>query len=205
MKQPQAKDLTRALSSFVKRFDKNYPPKSEETVRELMRPIHIFMDTTFESIRVHPLWQNAPEDELDNVMESLEKYITSKFYSRIFGCDARTRELNQELTHKLQCLIFLTCDHLQCGISPKMWDMQWCDKAAAELRLLDSFKAPKDKLICLFNCVHIMGDYLSRLRGTSRGRDQHTESKEETLRMLTFVLVCFVPGEHTGSCWLWVR
>ena len=82
MKMPQAKELVRSLQTFIKEFERKHPPERQEPISSLTAEIHVFISSMTETITAHPLWGNADEDEIDNVMESLEKFFMSKLYLR---------------------------------------------------------------------------------------------------------------------------
>ena len=209
----------------MKNFNQKYPASNNDSLVELTRPIHLFIDDTYDMIRTHPLWQSSSVDELgpffsldlsliplyyaihtndtsyhicyhhlslmislsflkslltDNVMESLEKFIMSKLYSRIFSCELELIQHNKLLEEKLECMCFLTKEHLGLSISNSLWNPVILESAGRELRSMNSFKAPKDKVVCLLNCCHIIINFLKHIkREESKYSDPLTDENGE--------------------------
>ncbi|KAK4760639.1 hypothetical protein SAY87_005532 [Trapa incisa] len=65
------------------------------------------------SIRDHPLWSGASEEEIDYSIEGLEKYVMTKLFSRTFACTPEDSKIDHEITEKITLLqTFLKPEHL---------------------------------------------------------------------------------------------
>lgn len=112
----------------------------------------------------HPLWKGSPADEIDNALESIEKFLTSKLYDRFFGLFPADRARDAAITERL----FI----LHTWVKPQHFDLPaYCcaeensaiwQAPAEEIRNMDKFKSPRDKLVCLLNCCHIINSQTKR-------------------------------------------
>jgi len=111
----------------------------------------------------HPLWKGASEEEIDNAIESIEKFLTSKLYDRFFGLFAVDRAKDAELADKLAILhTWVEPRHLDLPVY--CHDRQLWDQPSEEIRNMEKFKSPRDKLVCLLNCCHIINSILKRAK-----------------------------------------
>ncbi len=69
-----------------------------------MKEIHDFCHQVYLSACKHELWRNASPQELDNVAESLEKFVLSKLYNRVFGASSVSQEIDIALSEKMASL-----------------------------------------------------------------------------------------------------
>ncbi|KAK3014974.1 hypothetical protein RJ639_010331, partial [Escallonia herrerae] len=72
-----------------------------------------FLLTMEATIRDHPLWANASEEEIDCAVEGLEKYVMTKLFSRTFGSSPEDARIDREISEKVLLLQnFLRPKHL---------------------------------------------------------------------------------------------
>ena len=115
---------------------------------------------------MHPLWLGASETDLLNAKEGLEKYLMSKMYKVYFQPKHSEDALHDEvILNKTQLLAFLEPQHLeipercvQMGLLPSAADPSYNQFQAAgkELQKMDTFRGPRDKVICILNASKII-------------------------------------------------
>jgi len=109
----------------------------------------------------HPLWKDASQDELENASEGMEKYVMTKIYNKAFIVN----EDDTELTNKINRLKFLTPKHLDIPA-------YYCRDtlfvlAQKELLKINSYKSPRDKLVCILNCCKVIYNLLNTIENKS--------------------------------------
>lgn len=150
MADARASDLVGMVTSFVSQMQKKAvePERDAQMVQE-------FLDSAERKLRSHELWSNATSSELASSGEDLERYIMRKLYSRCFASDERDKQMDSHLHARVSCLSgLLQPEHLDvpCKLrSQSSWGV-----AANELRRLNQFKAPRDKLQVLLNCCRVV-------------------------------------------------
>jgi Domain of unknown function (DUF5601) len=123
----------------------------------LAREVHQFVMKLYGTICRHHVWEDASDDELDNVLENLEKFVLTKLYSVMFTGTKGEVKKNAQLDRKIRLLdCFIQPRHLDI---PEMWFLrgdEFIHSAAFELGKIAVYKAPRDKIICLLNCCKIV-------------------------------------------------
>lgn len=176
MKLPGAQDLVRTLKSYVKTVQSpdwlarhSQPPADASAAgtgagagaSEFERVRQEYNDVISGILRLirykHPLWKGSSEEEIDNSLESIEKFLTSKLYDRLFwNLFPADRARDRQLADKLFVLhTWVAPRHLDLPVHCRT-DLSVWDHPAEELRNMDKFKSPRDKLVCLLNCCHII-------------------------------------------------
>ncbi|KAI5411360.1 hypothetical protein KIW84_056448 [Lathyrus oleraceus] len=111
------------------------------------------------SIRNHPLWATATEQDIDCAMEGLEKYIMTKLFSRTFCTSLEEAKVNHEISEKIKLLqTFLKPQHLD--IQPVLHNESSWLLAEKELQKMNAFKAPQEKLSSIMNCCRVINNLL---------------------------------------------
>ncbi|MED6175391.1 hypothetical protein PIB30_077938 [Stylosanthes scabra] len=154
MRNPASLDLLRSIKSFIVSFS-FYPSNPETDAKRVQE----FFSTTETEIRDHPLWVGATEEEIDCAMEGLEKYIMTKLFSRTFAASAEDARIDNDISEKI-CLLqtFLKPEHLDI---PALLcnEASWL-LAQKELRKINGFKSPREKLLCIMNCCRVINNLL---------------------------------------------
>eukprot|EP00808_Paulinella_micropora_P022077 g74161.t1 len=159
MKRPEAVDLLRALKGFVRKQNSKTEPVTAQEVAD----VHAFIIATHNNIHKHPLWTQASPQELENAYEGLEKYVMTKLYDRLFASDAKEIGLDCQLQEKMESLQFIQPAHLDIAASYSGSTGMWED-AMIELRKMDVFKSPRDKIVCLLNCCRLIMNVLKQVK-----------------------------------------
>ncbi len=164
IKHKSAAALVKKIRNFI---DQTNSPSFSIT-EAFPQQVHHFISEILEQVQVHPLWKSATELELDNTRESIEKYLTTKMYGKIFASSVEDLKEDEELHKKLTQLR---------SLKPEQFDilMEWIlhpnwAVAMEELRKINQYKAPRDKMICLSNSCKL----LFKLFESSQGMNADT-------------------------------
>ncbi|KAM5550171.1 hypothetical protein ABKV19_001225 [Rosa sericea] len=112
-----------------------------------------------DSIRDHPLWAGATDQEVESAMEGLEKYVMTKLFSRTFSSFPEDAKIDLEVSQKIQLLqTFLKPEHLDIPLVLRN-EASWL-LAEKELQKINAFKAPREKLLCIMNCCKVINNLL---------------------------------------------
>ncbi|CAI5476409.1 unnamed protein product [Closterium sp. Yama58-4] len=96
----------------------------------------------------------APEEE-----EALEKYLMTKLFPRAFAPEEEEVERDRRLTTRIAALqTFLQPRHLD--VPDSLLNDASLLLAEKDLQKLGSFKAPRDKLVCVLNCCRVINNIL---------------------------------------------
>ncbi|MBA0737564.1 hypothetical protein Gogos_011021 [Gossypium gossypioides] len=188
MRNPASLDLVRSIKSFIVSF--SYTASNPETDG---KRIQEFFQTMEDAIRDHPLWASSSDDETDNALEGLEKYVMTKLHSRTFASTPEDVKIDAEISEKISLLqTFLRPQHLDipsalqneaawlCNVkalyvdfdgtsyfqpnSPVVWLIvnigMTLGLAEKELKKINAFKAPREKLLCIINCSRVINNLL---------------------------------------------
>jgi len=150
IRQPDAKPMVGEMSEFLNIFQ----TKSRQGQPELL---HDFLSKI----------QNEYGHLYDNYFEGLEKLIVSKLYPVIFGKDPQHKAEDKRLKRMMVALSWLEFYHLE--IPPK--DPNLLELAMSELRRMNDYKSPRDKLICVLNACRVIGNVLQTVGGEKTGAD----------------------------------
>ncbi|KAL6069034.1 Guanine nucleotide exchange factor Vps9 [Balamuthia mandrillaris] len=152
------KQFTTAFRSFIARQSSSsssaYPPPSRQG-----QAIARFLAETRNIIAAHPLWRDATAEEMEGVVEGLEKYITTKLFSCIFDGNEGDKEKDARIHKHIRRLrTFVTHEHLD--IAPAFVNHPSITLAISELQKVNDFKSPRDKLVCVLNCCKVIFNVL---------------------------------------------
>lgn len=171
MRQPAAFDIVKAIKQFV-----------SENEAKIMSPedsMHVvgnFLTNVADSFRTHELWKGASEEDLDNAAEGLEKYVMSKMYRVYFQPRLSDDAVKDEiLRDRIKLLSFLEPQHLD--IEERCCRADLFEGAAGELVKMDSYKAPRDKIICILNAAKLLTKVL---------QDAHCDGADAFLPVLIY-------------------
>ncbi|OWM65708.1 hypothetical protein CDL15_Pgr015132 [Punica granatum] len=154
MRNPASLDLVRSIKSFIVSFS-FYAPNPESDGKRV-QDFFLSMET---SIRDHPLWAGASDEEIDCAMEGLEKYVMTKLFSRAFACCPDDLRIDQEIAEKISMLqTFLRPEHLDIPTILRN-ESSWL-LAEKELGKINAHKAPREKLLCIMNCCRVINNLL---------------------------------------------
>lgn len=150
---PSAHAVKKKLSSFVDQFPKDL--KGQEAAKR----IHQFLASTQEwMLSDSAIFVDIDEQGINNVAEGLERFIISKLYTKIFASELEDSVEDQDLHRHIHGLSWVMFKHL--SIPPVK--LKFLSLAITELKRMDSFKAPQDKLICVLNACRVINEVLRK-------------------------------------------
>ncbi|OQR86504.1 hypothetical protein ACHHYP_10502 [Achlya hypogyna] len=124
-----------------------------------------------EQLQQHPAWRHAPESTLVAARDGIEKYVMDKL-GHIplleLPTSAEWQAEDAKLLRRMQTLSFVTPDMLD--IKPCMRNEVVWSIAQDELRRINSFRSPGDKINCIVRCCSIIFSVLNLSRGDSLNR-----------------------------------
>lgn len=180
MRHPSAADLVRSIKSFIVSFSSNAPNPERDS-----RSVQEFLITMEEAFRAHPLWAGATEDELDSAGEGLEKYLMTKLFNHAFGSLPEDAKHDQELSEQMSLVQqFIRPEHLD--IQPNFQNETSWLLAQKELQKINTYKAPRDKLVCILNCCRVINNLLLNM---SMATNDNPPGADDFLPVLIYVTI----------------
>eukprot|EP00698_Gefionella_okellyi_P022839 TRINITY_DN7641_c0_g1_i1.p1 TRINITY_DN7641_c0_g1~~TRINITY_DN7641_c0_g1_i1.p1 ORF type:complete len:459 (-),score=91.57 TRINITY_DN7641_c0_g1_i1:10-1386(-) len=161
LKDPRASQIATQLKSFIAGFAADEASSPDERARKAQ----MFMERLEAMIQSSPVWREGGEKALYNAGEAVEKYILSKVFTKAFVCDT---EKDRQLHRKLAALQSIPPQNLD--ILPQLSELSF-DLPIQELQRINSFKVPRDKLVCVLNCSKLLLNILSVANKAAVGAD----------------------------------
>ena len=156
MRDPRATPLGRSTKRYISQVAAD-AEKAEEAGTEAKRAfqetlpasVSDFLKVIFKELKDNELWSGTAEEEL--AQEGMEKYLLCKLHQHTFGKSERAAAQDASLSSKLTAqpcpAAFRT--------SVETHQHQWWEKAVEHLAMVNTYKAPLDKLTCIRNCCRI--------------------------------------------------
>ena len=133
------------------------------------------------------MWRGAGEAELEAAGDFLEKYLLTKLHPRIFAAYPVDRERDEVLEQRMVALgRFVEPGHLDIperARDPAAWAM-----AEEELRKINMYKAPRDKIVCVLNCCRIINNVLA-----TAAQEGEAAGADDFLPVLIYVTIHAAP------------
>eukprot|EP01119_Soliformovum_irregulare_P026248 TRINITY_DN9979_c0_g1_i1.p1 TRINITY_DN9979_c0_g1~~TRINITY_DN9979_c0_g1_i1.p1 ORF type:complete len:587 (-),score=159.24 TRINITY_DN9979_c0_g1_i1:6-1547(-) len=155
LKNPAAADIVKSLKGFINTFQ--YQPGG--SMQEQGVIVRSYLNGLEEQVMEHALWKDSTEDELDSISDGLEKFVMTKLYEYTFVKGSESQE-NLDLYNRIQEMQFLTPQHLDMG--HVRLDVSF-DLACNELKKINGYKTPRDKLVCVLNCCKVIYNLLNKV------------------------------------------
>lgn len=202
MRHPAATDLVRSIKNFIQAMlDRhaaavaaateggNAAAARRETADAQSAAVQRFLEETEDAFRQHPLWRDAREDELEAAGEGLEKYLMTKLHDATFAFAPEDREQDEHLSALLAALRFVRPEHLD--IPERVRKEGTYAMAMKELNKINSYKAPRDKLVCIMNCCYIINNLLGVAARGADGVSGSTDGfgADDFLPVLIFIVI----------------
>ncbi|KAL2315905.1 Vacuolar protein sorting-associated protein 9a [Schizosaccharomyces pombe] len=159
--EPVAKYLKSFLSEFTKR---------RWTVNYQVKLIRDFLKFINEKIEQYEPWASGSQAEIDNAKEGMEKLVLNRLYTSLFSPEIAKSgiplssehsddvEEDRVLSEKMELFQWITEENLD--IKKQKSSSKFFKLAADELRRINDYHAPRDKIICLLNCCKVIFSYL---------------------------------------------
>lgn len=180
MRRPEAAGLFRSIKSFLASLSLDEPSAEADGAR-----VQAFFAEMEAAIRGHPLWADATHQEIDHALEGLEKYIMTKLFDRTFASSPEDAAADAEVSEKIGLLQrFVRPHHLDI---PKVLNNEasWLI-AVKELQKINSFKSPRDKLLCMMSCCQVINNLLLNV---SMSNDRTPSGADEFLPILIYITI----------------
>ncbi|KAJ1679605.1 hypothetical protein EV182_001705 [Spiromyces aspiralis] len=159
LRQPAAKPVARIVKGFLTEF-----ARRPMTLNEEITFITDFFNYISETMRENSVWRSLPEPEFDNAMEGMEKLVMNRLFSACFSPPITDdSERDQILREKMSLFRWIKEEHLD--ISPHPQNEPFLSFARSELLKINSFKCPRDKLVCILNCCTVIFGLLKHAEG----------------------------------------
>ena len=134
--------------SIIKNTSKNSQPFEYQFhgKANLTRRFNDFLDSVIEYLKTHKFWKDQSPEELIFARDCFERYISGKIYDIAFeSCELNEDDAN--LSKRIEILSFLTPEALD--IKPELRnDLVWA-LATDQLKKINSYRAPSDKIKCI--------------------------------------------------------
>ncbi|EFA77417.1 vacuolar sorting protein 9 domain-containing protein [Heterostelium album PN500] len=183
LKNPKALEIKKSLNNFTHQFASNGPGKLEEqghTVVTYSRELENW-------ILSNQLWENANDAEIEGIRDGIEKFIMTKVFhctfmpARLGGLEASdgnivpeqgliATEEDLKIYKLILTLSFITPLHLDIQKFVQS-NGALIEKSMIELRKMNTYKTPRDKMICIYNSCKVIFRLLSSMNNTPSGAD----------------------------------
>lgn len=159
--------LNKMIEQFINRFHEKPPHAHDQS-----EIIFSFIEQFIENLKYYSLWKTANAEEMDAISDILEKYIMTLLFKYCFSPSIEDIEKDKHIYRKFNRLQFIDYHHLD--ISPKYIFPDLINRSIEQLRKINEYKAPKDKLICIFNCCTLIYSILNKayVQGDPAGADE---------------------------------
>lgn len=154
LKHASAQPVNYKLLDFVRKFTGNL--SREEAAKRVHKFLGHLQEWMLAEVVVFAA--DADEEGQTNAAEGLEKFLVSRLHSKIFAVDPEDKAEDARLQEQIGSLSWVSFEHL--GVPPV--DPSLLMVAADELRSVDKYKAPHDKLVCILNATRVINDVLKR-------------------------------------------
>lgn len=180
MRHPSAADFVKSIKSFIVSFSNHAPDPERDSA--LVQEFLANMETAF---KAHPLWAGCSEEELESAGEGLEKYVMTKLSSRVFASVPDDVEVDKQLSEKISLIQqFIRPENLD--IKPAFQNETSWLLAQKELQKVNSYRAPRDKLVCILNCCKVINNLLFN---ASMASNENPPGADEFLPVLIYVTI----------------
>ncbi|KAL8007660.1 putative VPS9 domain-containing protein [Plasmopara halstedii] len=179
---PASRDILDKMRMFVgsilgPRGD-GQPPRSTDYVEydfyghhEFRRRCSQFFVSMDDLLQTHPVWCHASETILTKARDGVEKYVMDRVsdiaFNQLQECQQWMEE-DKNLLRRMKLLSFITpamLDIKPCIRNEVVWSM-----AEDELRRINQFCSPGDKINCIVRCCSVIFSVLNLSRGDSGSR-----------------------------------
>ncbi|KAF2645180.1 hypothetical protein P280DRAFT_465090 [Massarina eburnea CBS 473.64] len=175
-----ADPVAKFLRSFLLEFG-----KKQWMVHEQVKIIADFLEFISKKMAQCDVWRTVSDAEFDNAREGMEKLVMNRLYSQTFSpaipppepllSKSRRRpepahpgrrgqhqedvERDEVLSQKVRIYTWVKEEHLDI---PSVGDKgkKFLHLAQQELLKMKSYRAPRDKVICILNCCKVIFGYL---------------------------------------------
>lgn len=150
LKRPASKDIKERCKSFIIRILQN----SKLTVDQQSELVQDFYTKIATHIQSHPSFKDMSADQMEAMMDGIEKYIMTHIYKAVFchpSADDERKDIN--LQKRIRSFNWITNDQLEVNINTDNKEVEnLIGQAQQELVEINTKRAPQDKLSCVVKC-----------------------------------------------------
>lgn len=189
LKQPAAQPVTNDVREFIGHFPANL------TRPQAARKIHNFLsDATPRFLETQVFVEESSEEAREIAMEGLEKLVVLKLYKLLFRhapADLREDEHVDNCIRKSSPGPFLpTLSHEE---------NQSCEAAVLELKKVNQYRAPRDKVVCMLNAHRIIAGIVEEITRKDDAGEDVADQNELLLQNLLAGLIIKAAPEYLFS------
>ncbi|KAI9364561.1 hypothetical protein BD770DRAFT_357460 [Pilaira anomala] len=159
MRSRTSRPITRYFKSFLQAFDRR-----SWTANEQIKIIQDFLDFIFIKMRECDIWKDMSEQEFGNAKEGMEKLVMNRLYHVTFCPNTTDDKERDEILHQ-KISIFRWIRERHLDIPETEHNESFLSFAESEIRKINNYKAPRDKLICILNCCKVIFGLIKHVEG----------------------------------------
>ncbi|ODV63085.1 guanine nucleotide exchange factor VPS9 ASCRUDRAFT_74483 [Ascoidea rubescens DSM 1968] len=168
LKNKKADPIVRYLKSFLLAFSKR-----TWSVNEQVKLISDFKNFIYSKmLACHP-FNKMNETEYINCQEGMEKLIMNRLYDQVFSPAIQVSSLDQShsediikdvmLNKQIRKFNWITPKHLDLDTKLIKKGSEFIKLAQNQLTKMNSYRSPRDKIICILNCCKVIFGLLKQL------------------------------------------
>ena len=205
-----ADPVARFLKSFLHEFGKR-----GWVVNEQIKIVRDFLQFISGRMSQCEVWRTVSDAEFDNAQEGMEKLVMNRLYTQTFspeipppqpasrkrlltaptaqgrrGLHQEDVERDEVLAQKIRIYGWIQEEHLDIKPAKDAKSKKFLRLAQQELVKLQSYRAPRDKIICILNSCKVLFGYLRSA--------QAEQSADDFIPLLIFTVLKAAP-EHIVS------
>ncbi|KAI8807927.1 hypothetical protein BJ742DRAFT_810042 [Cladochytrium replicatum] len=155
LRQREAAPLTFKLKSFLNNFS-----LQKRTIQQQRKLVAAFLSNIYEDTINHPLFESfTDEADLEQILEGWEKLLLTKIYDIVFaGVGPDEVKMNVHLQLKIDAYSWIQESHLDLPFTLE----KSLEVGQNELKRINSFRAPRDKLTILQNTLQLVVELIEK-------------------------------------------
>ncbi|KAJ2495924.1 hypothetical protein GGI11_008309, partial [Coemansia sp. RSA 2049] len=153
LRHPAAKPVARTVKNFLTEFSRR-----PMTLSEQVRFVHDFLAFVAGKMRECAIWQSMGDREFDNAREGMEKLVMNRLYHLCFSpSTSDDSDKDHVISEKMSLFRWIRAEHLDIQQTASASATEsFLQFARTELLKINSFKSPRDKVICILNCCTVI-------------------------------------------------
>lgn len=169
----------RSVQFFIRKF------QSINAADEKTQLVEKFLNLLYNALENDSNWHRATQDQIDHARRIIERHIMTQIYWSAFypngEADVHRDKVLHEHMKKLSKII--NVDHKDLRI-PKVYHSEYpWPSAQAEIEVINSCKAARDKISCVVKCCKTIMTLLSI------ADEKHSPSADDLMPVLVFVVI----------------
>jgi len=158
-----------------------------------------FFEAMREHFLAHPSWRNESEDRINSALDCLEKYVMTRIAELAFRHTSESKQ-DENLSRRMQLLSFLQPVNLE--IRDDMQNELIWALAVDELRKINSYKTPGEKIECVVKCASVIFRALTLASLKAEKESGPCGADDFFPAFLWTVLRSHVPKLYSNCCYI---